>query len=46
LSDAIAGAATMFVNAMRSPESKVKANNVVINAQAPPKNAPTASIVV
>ena len=46
LSDAIAGAAVTFINAMRSPESKVKANNVVINAQTPPKNDPTTSIVV
>jgi hypothetical protein len=36
LSDTIAGAAVTFVNAIRSPESKVKTNNVVINAQTPP----------
>ena len=36
LSDAIAGAAVTFINAMCSPESNVKAN-VVINAQTPPK---------
>lgn len=46
LSDAIAGAAITFINAMRSPESNVKANNVVINAQTPPKNDPTNSVIV
>ena len=45
LSDAIAGAAITFVNAMHSPESNVMANNVVINAQTPPKNDPTNSII-
>ena len=46
LSDAIAGAAITFINAMRSPEPNVKANNVVINAQTPPKNDPTNSVIV
>ena len=47
LSDAIAGAAITFVNAMRSPESNVKANNsVVINAQTPPKNVAANSLIV
>ena len=46
LSDAIAGAAITFVNAMRSPDlstsSNVKAqNSVVINAQTPPKSGTT-----
>ena len=41
LSDAIAGAAITFVNAMRSPESNVKAN-----AQTPPKSDPTNSVIV
>ena len=36
LSDVIAGAIT-FINAMRSPESNVTVNNVVVNAQTPPK---------
>ena len=37
LSDVIAGAAVTFVNAMRSPDSSVKAqNSVVINAQSSP----------
>ena len=37
LSDMIAGAAITFVNAMRSPDSSVKAqNSVVINAQSSP----------
>ena len=44
LSDAIAGAAITFINAMCSPESNVKAkNNVTINAQTPPK---TNSVIV
>ena len=40
----IAGAVITFINAMRSPESNMKAN-VVINAQTPPKNGPTNSVV-
>ena len=31
---------------MHSPESNVKTSNVVINAQTPPKNDPTTSVVV
>ena len=41
LSDAIT-----FVNAMRSPESNVKANNVIINAHTTPKNDLINSIIV
>ena len=51
LSDAIAGAAITFVNAIRSPESSthsnVKAqNSVVINAQTPPKSATTNTVCI
>ena len=46
LSDAIAGAAITFINAMRSPESNVKSSNVVINSHTPPKNDSTTSVVV
>ena len=37
LSDVIAGAAVTFINAMCSPESNVKASNVVVNAQTLPR---------